>query len=737
MRRLLLCILLLFIYLTAHSTHIVGGELVFKALPAGGSASHRVGLNLYFDQINGSPQAEDQFVNLFFFQTSDNRRIGSVQVPKVSRKNITYTNPECGNSGLRTLFITYSLDILLNASDFSDPGGYYIVWDRCCRNNVIDNIRTPGDVGSLFFLHFPPLTKNGSVFRNSAPEFGEVQGDYACINADYYLDFGATDADGDSLVYSLTTPLTGYSSRTVPSPQPVGTSNYPTVLWVDGISLNNAIPGIRPLRINAQTGRLSVTANKLGLFVFSVRVSEYRKGELIGSVTRDFQLKVIECFEAFPPKILVVQNSKKEQIKNNSVIRLTQRDSACFTVQVTDPNFNQLIRVKGRAVNSNRSDFFLLPSQFRTRKSNDTLSFQFCLDDCFITDDNRPIRLDLIAEDESCPVPLTDTLHLTIYRQGTPNAPPTVSTSLEQPRVSAIPDQLVEFDVLGKDTDPDSILLSASGVGFSLDKYGFSFPPVRGKGDISQVFSWKPPCTLSNSDTIAVDFRITDLRCGTNSLSNTTRVFFALQQSLNNPPKIRTTLPKDTVVIQLNPDLPEQLIFDVIANDLDTTQLSLFGIGRGFSMGEAGMDFLNRVGVREVLSPFAWVPDCSLLGGKSERLFALDFICEDKSCQAARDTSTIFILIKDRIAESIVKLPNVITPNQDGKNDCFDIQALPLDNCNERFEELLIYNRWGGLVYRTSDRTQDWCPLDAPMGTYFYQIRYSIHQYKGTLNLLK
>jgi len=721
----------------AHSTHIVGGELVFKALPAGGGASHRIGLNLYFDEINGSPQAEDPFINLFIFQTSNNARLGSVQVPKVSRKNITYANPECSNSGLKTLFITYSVDILLNPSDFSDPAGYYIVWDRCCRNNVIDNIRTPGDVGSLFLLHFPPLTKNGKPFLDSAPEFKEVQGDYACLNADFYLDFGATDADGDSLVYSLTTPLTGYSSRAVPSPLPIGSSSYPGVSWVDGISLTNAIPGIRPLRIDPHSGRLSVTANKLGLFVFSILVTEYRNGVIIGSVNRDFQLKVIECFEAYPPKILVVENARKETITNNSVIRLARTDSACFTVQVTDPNFNQLIRVKGHAINSTRSDFLLLPAQFRTRKSNDTLSFQFCLDDCFITADNRPIRLDLIAEDESCPVPLTDTLHLTIYREGPPNIPPTVSTSLSQPVVLAYPGQPIQFDVLGKDTDPDSIRLSASGVGFSLEKYGFLFPPAHGRGTLTQAFRWVPPCALTTADTIAVDFRITDLRCGVNALSSFTRVYFVVQNPPNNLPTVRTSLPRDTVVMVLDPDNPQQIVFDVIANDLDTTQLSLFGLGRGFSFGEARMDFLNRTGVREVRSPFAWVPECRLLNGEPERLFALDFICEDKSCQAGRDTSTVYILIKDLISESVSKLPNVITPNQDGKNDCFGIQSLPLDNCTERFEELLIYNRWGRLAYRTTDRTQDWCPVEEASGTYFYQIKYSLHQYKGTISLLK
>ena len=312
--------------------------------------------------------------------------------------------------------------------------------------------------------------KTASVSWISAPEFSEIQGDYACHNADYYLDFNATDADGDSLVYALTTPVTGFSNRAIPNPQAIGSSNYPVVNWVDGISLANVIPGSRPLRIDARTGRLSFTANKLGLYVFSVTVSEYRNGEKIGSVTRDFQIKVIDCFEALPPKILALENSRRELLKNNSIVQLARTDSACFTIKVTDPNFNQLIKIRGRAANSQRKDFYVLPAEFRTRKSNDTLTFQFCLEECFETEDNRPIKIELIAEDESCPVPLTDTLTIFIFREKAANSPPVISTSLASVYVNALPDQMLSFDVFGKDIDPDSILLTAEGQRFRVDE---------------------------------------------------------------------------------------------------------------------------------------------------------------------------------------------------------------------------------------------------------------------------
>ena len=577
MRRLLLLIFLSLSFSNAFSSHIVGGELVFIKL-TNGPATHRVGLNLYFDEINGLPQAEDQIVNLFIFRKSDNARMANIQVPKIGRKNISYANPLCGNSTLRTLLISYAVDIQLVPAEYDDPQGYYIVWDRCCRNTVIDNIKNPGDVGSLFSINFPALYQNNKVITNSSPVFDEVKGDYACLNANFFIDFTAKDADGDSLAYSLVTPVTGFSNRNVPNPQALGSSNYPVVSWVDGISLNNVIPGPQPLRVNPRTGRLSFTANKIGLYVFSVLVSEYRNGVKIGSVSRDFQIKVIDCFEILPPKILVMESQAKVAFKNNETIRLSKNDPVCFTIKVTDPNFNQLIKVSGKAINSNRQDFTLLPTQFRTRKTNDTLSFEICLEECFVTDNNRPIRLELIAEDESCPVPLTDTINVFIYREGADNSTPKVTTSLTSPFVETIPEKTMQFDVFGEDIDPDSIRLSARGQGFNLAEYGFNFRDISGVGKVSQQFLWRPPCSLTLHDTLAVDFMVTDLRCGFNSLSSFTTVYFVVSPTQNNAPTVGTSLPGDTLSIVLNLAESATFTFEVFAEDLDTAQISLFGI---------------------------------------------------------------------------------------------------------------------------------------------------------------
>jgi gliding motility-associated-like protein len=85
---------------------------------------------------------------------------------------------------------------------------------------------------------------------------------------------------------------------------------------------------------------------------------------------------------------------------------------------------------------------------------------------------------------------------------------------------------------------------------------------------------------------------------------------------------------------------------------------------------------------------------------------------------------------------------NVFTPNDDGINDKF----YPITNCKYEHYECLIFNRWGGLVFKTSNQTDKWDGkfkgLDCPDGVYFYTITYRLptQQTKnanGTITVLK
>lgn len=85
----------------------------------------------------------------------------------------------------------------------------------------------------------------------------------------------------------------------------------------------------------------------------------------------------------------------------------------------------------------------------------------------------------------------------------------------------------------------------------------------------------------------------------------------------------------------------------------------------------------------------------------------------------------------------IFKIPNVFTPNGDGINDYFEIEGLQDFPENE----LMVYNRWGNMVYRSKSYKNDWDGAHLNEGTYYYILRVLIHgkwdTFKGYVTLIR
>jgi gliding motility-associated-like protein len=288
-----------------YARHILGGN--FELNYTGTIGNFDLKLNLFFDKATRLVNASDNNYAVAIYQKSNNKLMQSLVLSTSQLEGVpfVYTNEKCAASqGLNVAVISYSQSIYLNPNIYNDPQGYYIVWDRCCRNQA-DNIQNSLGSGMLFYLEFPPLKDaSGKDFINSSPQFVTPNGEYICRGQPFKFSNAATDAaDGDQLRYSLVTPYNGYSNTTNPAPSPRPSSNYPTIDWVGGFDANTAIPSNPVMTIDAE-GIISVTSDQLGLYVFSVLVEELRNGVVIGRVRRDFQLKVIDC-KAEPPKPIV------------------------------------------------------------------------------------------------------------------------------------------------------------------------------------------------------------------------------------------------------------------------------------------------------------------------------------------------------------------------------------------------------------------------------------------------
>jgi gliding motility-associated-like protein len=715
----------------ALATHIVGGEISMVATNEQG-ATHRITLNLYFDAVNGNPQAEDANVTISVFRKSDNFLMGTAVLSKISSAAITYLNPLCATkSNLKTRLIQYSDLVILKADDFADPQGYYIVWERCCRNNIISNILNPRTAGMTFYLFFAPIKQNSKIFNNSSPVFPAIQADYVCVNQPFNFDFGGIDADGDSLAYSLVTPINGYANQQNPSPLARGSSNYPLVEFISGITEKNMIPGNPALSINPRTGKLNVTANTLGLYVFSVKVEEYRAGAKIGEVRRDFQLMVIECEQNNAPIVLAKMDGSSKFYTAPQVVDIKAQQSRCFELNITDPNPNQVLKIKLLPRNFPAS---YLPNSFIDSYSplsiKDTLKTQICLAEC-VASEKQPLILDVLVSDNGCPTPQTDTLSLYFNFQNNSLASTQITTTLQNNIGKVQVGSPLAFTVTASSTDnTQAIVIEPKGIGFSYLQSGMSFQGGAGVGIANGVFTWTPDCTALQKNNWLVDFYVNKTVCN-KVVKDSITVNLAALSKPNNPPSITTTLPNNYAEILIDPNNLTNIKFDINAKDADNDQLILKLLKGNFP------NTIPQLSGKGNLSyHFDWTPTCETMSGATQKLINLTFQTEDNSCSTNKtDSVSVKLLLKSPQYNENYQPYNVITPNNDGKNDSFKLDNLPADICEKRFISIEIYNRWGIRLFDSSERNFEWSSKEA--GEYYYIINFSHKKVKGILSVLE
>ena len=89
--------------------------------------------------------------------------------------------------------------------------------------------------------------------------------------------------------------------------------------------------------------------------------------------------------------------------------------------------------------------------------------------------------------------------------------------------------------------------------------------------------------------------------------------------------------------------------------------------------------------------------------------------------------------VVSREFEHALFIPNVITPNNDQKNDTWEPQ--PLEVYPEA--EVEIFNRWGQIVFRQNPYRGGWNGEGLPTGTYFYLLKTKRGQFKGFVQVLR
>lgn len=327
-------ILLFFLILVGNdlnASHLMGGSLGYEyiGLQVNGKYRYRIHLTTYIDCGPSSeiPYAEYPievgiYANDLMNPNADKLVVDSVLLFVDDTTVYTPFLPPGCNVGANTCIIQarYSGFIDLPASIH----GYYLFYERCCRNNAILNLQP--NASEAFIAYIPPTN-----VVNSSPVFLYPPIPFLCVNDTTTILNIASDIDGDSLIYEFTIPPNGFANSSNPNPNiPAPTLTWPVlpVDYVPGFTYTEPFNYFGSAIINNQNGVANYFSMQQGTFVVCIVVKEYRNGVLISQTLRDLQLLFNNCPNNYAPNLV-------DNLQRNYTV--SQGDTLCFPISFLDP----------------------------------------------------------------------------------------------------------------------------------------------------------------------------------------------------------------------------------------------------------------------------------------------------------------------------------------------------------------------------------------------------------------
>jgi gliding motility-associated-like protein len=172
--------------------------------------------------------------------------------------------------------------------------------------------------------------------------------------------------------------------------------------------------GIPPMSIDPQTGIISAQPPNLGVYVFAVRVQEYRNGVKIGEVRRDIQYQVVNCLVTSPPVFASPVVTTGAEPSATTSYTLIAGDTLSFDVNVTSSNQNDSIFLYGS------SDLLAtqvagMNASFRNDSGAGTVEQNFYLRTTCDAILNSPYHMKFRSLKNTCYGQMTTTLDVDIY----------------------------------------------------------------------------------------------------------------------------------------------------------------------------------------------------------------------------------------------------------------------------------------------------------------------------------
>lgn len=293
---------------TANATHSMGLDLTYACT---GNNTYEVTLTFYRD-CNGISAPNAPMV-----QWTAACGSGSIPMSQQSMVEITPSCPGIVGTACNGGFGIYGIEEYTYVGVVTIPPGCTDVtlsFTHCCRNHAITTLANPGSEN----IHVETKIGDGDLCNNS-PIFTNKPVPFGCIGQPVFYNHGASDPDGDNLVYSFTN---CYDDSNMP------------VTYAPGFSATAPLATTNGINIDANTGAITFTPSIAQVGVLCVLVEEFRNGQKIGEVVRDIQFTAVPCSNNVPV-LSGIDNT------TNFTATVTAGNQLCFDVFSSDPDSGQ------------------------------------------------------------------------------------------------------------------------------------------------------------------------------------------------------------------------------------------------------------------------------------------------------------------------------------------------------------------------------------------------------------
>jgi gliding motility-associated-like protein len=759
-----------------HATHIVGGAFSLRLVSGN---QYELTLKVLRDCYNGQAFF-DEPATVGVFDKITHQMKASYKMELGNVETIKLNTPTCINDvpNQCTEIGYYKQMITLSPSLFNNTVGYYFSYQRCCRNDIINNLSNPQDAGIAIYLEVP----SPALIKNSSPLFLANPNTFLCTGSETRYNFNFVDADGDELRYYLATPINGNLDRNNPRTNVPIEGPYANVTWASTYSTIRQINGSPDLQINQSTGELRVAPHTQGTYSVAIKVEEWRNGIKLGYVQLELQLSVIDCPQPLPRVIFKDENGNR--IAN--VVEIPIPEKRCITIEATDPEDSLFMNVYTESADSPQTS---VPIYTRAVSGNKEIVSTFCWQTSCDHTNLAPQHFTIEITDNGCPVanrvkatlvvkpiPMTiinptDLLCMTLennektilhWGDSTPNTPHFSHYRLFRSDESSF--RLIDSvnnKMLRSYTDsktPNYRVINYQYVMSGVNQCGIEGPPSDTLGTFEQVKSapnkqYILTTTVIENTIVKVIWPSTTEKDFAQYLvykKSTEDNEFKVAKTINNP-KDTFFLDEDVLVNKL------QYCYYVVMKDTcdnfsETGDKSCTILLSGnaepfkhrlnwtaFTFWDEGTEYYEVFCKGDLDDGFASKGNTQLdtlftdnyIDTKSG-VFSYSVVAYNKKSPIVATGSFSNNKFSFQSQSNTIELsqkvhlftPNAFTPNNDGINDVWNIRDIFAKEVHVQ-----VYNKWGQLVFKTNDKNQKWDGTlngnPVPSDVYTYRIYYS------------